>query len=140
MEEDFRRALSKFPNVQTEFNPKFKPFELLHPIVTNYSKCQSYCDSIKEIFDVCDKEIEENPEETLDAILVKADIKYSLIAVDSNDPLMCIVVLNINTPPEFPNLNVHELGGSYVEAAKKAAVKALRFMKILCSLSSENIR
>lgn len=129
-QEDFQKALSKFPDVQTTFNTKFQPKDLTHPIVTNYTRYREYYGIMKELFDIQNVSEIENPEEVLGLLLKKAEINYSFIHIDSDDPQVFIAVLNINF---IPDLNVYQFGSSYVEVARKVAIKAIEFIRTFCS-------
>ncbi len=124
--DEFLEAVAEFPNCGTNYNSIFHPGDLSGEIMKEYTRYTEYFSSFKDTIN--ELTVTENPKHNLSSLLEKTETKYSLIPVPSKRSDVRIVILNIDSNPA---LNVYGYGNSYSEASKKAAVKALEFIKIL---------
>lgn len=129
LDADFQTALAKFRNCELVFNVKFQKGDLSEAVIDDFRRYHEYYANFKEYIDEFTAQETENPEDKLSSLMENMGIKYSLLRVESKVPLVRIVVLHIYMSP---CLNVHHFGASYVEASRKAAIKALNYIRILC--------
>lgn len=95
----------------------------------DHRRYHEYYTNFKEYIDEFTSSETENPEEKLSSLMEKMEIKYSLLPVKSKKPEVRIVTLHIKMSP---SLNIHHYGSTYVEASRKAAIKALTYIRVLC--------
>lgn len=129
LDADFQAALAKFRNCEIVFNVKFQKGDLSTPVMDDHRRYHEYYANFKEYIDEFTSSETENPEEKLSSLMEKMEIKYSLLPVKSVNPEVRIVTLHIKMSP---SLNIHQYGATYVEASRKAAIKALTYIRILC--------
>lgn len=122
-----------FSGCKTNVIQKYHCEGLVHDLHTDNAKYQNAFSNEPEILEEI-KNLDfntppENPAQYLASLLERANIKYSLIPVESNGPENCIVVLSVDLQPSF---NIQECDTTYVTACQKGALKALRFLRFLC--------
>jgi len=132
--ENFEEAMKVFPHCQLTFNTKYHSQDLGHSLMRDFERFQVYRDIMQEAFDEFGHLAVENPEQALDCILEKAGIVYRIIPVETKSCEDYLVVLNIQFSPD---LYVHEMGNSYVDAFRKVAQKGLNYMESIIKLEKK---